>query len=34
MEELAEVPESAPEDFVSVVACDYNPQRKVTALQM
>jgi len=30
---LAEVSESALEDFVSVVAYDYNPQRKVEAIQ-
>ena len=33
MAELAEVLESAPEDFGSVVAYDYNLQRKVTAIQ-
>jgi hypothetical protein len=30
---LAEVAESTLEDFVSVVAYDYNLQRKVTAIQ-
>jgi hypothetical protein len=33
MAELAEAPESALEGFVSVVAYDYNLQRKVTAIQ-
>jgi hypothetical protein len=31
--ELAEVLESAPEGFGSVVAYDYNPHRKLTAIQ-
>jgi len=30
---LAAVSESALEDFVSVVVYDYNPQRKVEAIQ-
>jgi len=33
MEEFAAAPESAPEGFGSVVAYDYNPQRKLTAIQ-
>ena len=33
MAELAQVPESALEDFVSVVAYDYNPLRKVALVQ-
>jgi len=33
MEELAQAPESAPEDFGSVVAYGYNPHRKPTAIQ-
>lgn len=33
MAELAEGPESALEDFVLVVAYDYNLQRKVEAMQ-
>jgi len=33
MEELAQAPELAPEGFGAVVAYDYNPQRKLTAIQ-